>query len=227
MMHPASTVTRRGGASAARSPEAKLRPRAAVRPRAAPGVPGRPGRALSLAALLAAAAAWLGCGGGSPSDIVPPGAVDVTLVLLDEPVPRSVQLELASAEGLDVTLRVVGAELEDATGVAFELEYDPALLEFRGAEPGGLFGPGAAVGAGIVQGAPGRLVGVSARADQTQGLSGSGAVATLNFRLKQLRDSESTLIFGVPESLVYGPAGVAGQHAFLTARLVTRIRPPT
>jgi hypothetical protein len=179
------------------------------------------------ALVIAATSSWLGCGGGSPSDVVLPDQVDVTLTPLEAPVPRSVGLELAAASGRDLSLQVVGQGLEAATGVAFELRYDPGFLEFTGAGPGTFFGPAAVVGASVVEAAPGRLVGVAAGADQVQGRSGSGTLLTLQFRLRQLRDVDLPLIFEVPESLVYGPDGVAGQHVFTSAQLISRIRAPS
>jgi hypothetical protein len=179
-----------------------------------------------LAGTVVAAALWLGCGGGSPSDVVLPQEVDVTLVPQQDLVPRTVNLDLAAASGRDLSVRLLGTELEGVTGVAFELRYDPVLLEFRGVGPGTFFGQGAVLGAEVVEAAPGRLVGVAAGADQTVGRSGSGSLLTLQFRLLQLRDGETPLGFGAPESRAYDAAGTAGQHAFIGARLVTRIRAP-
>jgi hypothetical protein len=184
-------------------------------------------RALLLAATLSGALlGGLACGGGSPSDIVLPQEVDVSLAPLDAPGPHSIGLELAAASGRDVSVRVTGRALEEATGVAFELQYDTDLLELVGPDPGTFFGPSGVTGAADVDGVQGRLVGVAAKADQATGSSGDGTLLTLRFRLRQLRDADSDLIFGVPQSLVYGPAGVAGQHSFTGARLSTRIRAP-
>ena len=184
--------------------------------------------ALAWSLLAAAGWTWTGCGGGSPADTVPPDDVELTLVPLGEPAPRSVGLVLGPRPSTgEVNLELVGAELEAATGVAFELRYDAAFLEFTGVGSAAFFGTDAVWGAEVVEAAPGRLVGVAATPDQTAGRGGSGPVLSLRFRLKQLRDGESSLTFGVPESLVYGPAGVAGQHVFVGAQLVTRIRPPT
>lgn len=179
-------------------------------------------RLVLAAALLAVPA----CGGGSPSDVVLPDEVDVTLAALDESVPRSVELGLASAEGAEVGIQVLARELETSTGVAFELNYDPTFLEFRSAGPGTYFGATSVQGADVVETQPGVLVGVSANEDQGATRNGSGTLLTLQFRLRQLRDAETDLVFGFPESQVYGVSGVAGQHSFSSARLVTRIRAP-
>lgn len=180
-----------------------------------------------LGVALAAAVGGLGCGGGSPSDILNPSEVDVTLTPIGEPGANSVGLELAGADGPTLSLRVQATGLESATGVAFELRYDTQILEFTGATGGAFFGTGAVAGARVVENEPGKLVGVAAAANQGEGRSGSGTLLTLAFRLKQLRDTQSGLIFGAAESLVYGPAGVAGQHSFSSAQLVTLIRSPS
>lgn len=177
-------------------------------------------------ALAAAGGLLAGCGGGSPSDVVLPGDVDVTLVSLEEPGAHAVGLELGPVSGRELTVRVVGIDLENATGVAFELGFDPMLLEFEESGPGSFFGQGSVRGVNVVEGSPGRLVGVAAAPDQSQPQSGNGPLVTLQFQLKQLRDDSVDLIFAVPASLVYGPAGVAGQHTFSSAQLTTRIRPP-
>ena len=166
----------------------------------------------------------LGCGGGSPSDVVPPDEVDVSISPVQQPAARSLRLELAAASGPDLGIQLVGQDLEGATGVAFELRYDDAFLEFTGAGPGTFFGSNAVLGANVVETAPGVLVGVAATPDQANGVNGSGTLLTLQFQLRQLRDNETLLSFGVPQSLVYGPGGVAGNHSFTDARLVTRIR---
>jgi hypothetical protein len=185
-------------------------------------VPGTLGVLLALAA----AAYWLGCGGGSPSDVVIPQDVEVTLAPVEVPGPRSVTLALKAASGREIALDLIGLDMENATGVAFDLEYDPNFLEFVGADPGEFFGPGAVAGAGNLEDGPGRLVGVAAVFDQAVGRSGSGALLTFRFRLRELRDGITNLIFEVPQSVVYGPDSSVSQHVFTGARLVTRIRLP-
>jgi hypothetical protein len=128
--------------------------------------------------------------------------------------------------GRQITLQVSGAGLEAATGVAFELRYDPELLEFTGSSAGTFFGGDAATGAAVVEADGSLLVGVAAASDQATGRNGSGSLITLRFDLRELRDDQVDLLFGVPQSEVYGPAGVAGQHTFTGARLETRIRAP-
>ncbi len=187
---------------------------------------GTAGRTAGLALLAVAVAAGAGCGGGSPSDIVLPQDVDVTLTPLGPPGAHAVGLELAGKNGREITLQLSGAGLEGATGVAFELQYDPDLLEFTGSSPGTFFGGDAATGAAVVE-ADGRLlVGVAAAADQATGRNGAGPLLTLRFQLRELRDAQVDLLFGLPQSEVYGPAGVAGQHTFTGGRLETRIRAP-
>lgn len=177
--------------------------------------------ALGLAVL--GAGIGLACGGGSPTDVVTPVNVDVSLVGNQAPGPRSVDLQLASQSGRDVSIRVVGTGFQDVTAIAFDLSYDPDLVDFTGAGGGAFFGPDAVIGANPVQASPGRLVGVAATSSQAEGRSGDGTLMTLQFRLKALRDGEMPLIFGGSESLVYGPAGVVANHGFHDARLVTRI----
>jgi hypothetical protein len=179
---------------------------------------------LRVAAGLLVAAGGLGCGGGSPSDVLLPSLVEVTFDGPRAPEARSIVLELASASGRDVAVNVVAVGLEEVTGVAFELDYDPALLEFVGSAPGVFFGPTAVARAAVVEAAPGRLVGVSASPEQTQTRSGSGTVLTLAFQLRQLRDAESVLAFRSPESQIYGTGGSLEARAFTGGRLVTRIQ---
>jgi hypothetical protein len=167
----------------------------------------------------------IGCGGGSPSDVVLPDAVDVSLLPEGAIAAPSVTLELSAASGRDIGIAVQAVGLAGATGVAFELDYDPAVLEFVGIGPGTFFGQGGVVGAENVEGAPGKLVGVAGSVDQSP-FQGTGLLLTLQFRLRQLRDGETTLIFGVPQSLVYGTDGAAGAQSFTGARLLMRIRAP-
>jgi hypothetical protein len=155
---------------------------------------------------------------------VTPRAVSVSLQPLESSSLPAVSLELAAVSGADLALELSGSSLEEATGVVFELRYDPALLEFTGLGPGTFFGDGAKLGADVTEEEPGVLVGVAAAPDPVEGRTGSGALLTLGFRLRQLRDAETTLVFGSAESAVYGPTAIAGQHAFVGARLVTRIR---
>jgi hypothetical protein len=168
----------------------------------------------------------VGCGGGSPSDVVLPEEVDVTLLSAAPVGPKTVSLDLASANGRDVGLRVLATDFAAVTGVAFEVAYDDALLEFVGAGPGTFFGEANVSGADVVEDSPGRVVAVAAGTDQTVARDGGGTLLTLQFRLKRLRDGETPLSFGVPQSLVYGPAGVADGYVFTAASLITRIREP-
>lgn len=204
MRHPVSTRRRRANPSA-----------------------GRGAALTSLLAIALSAVAGAGCGGGSPSDIVPPGAVDVVLSPLTEVPPGSVSLELAGASGRDLSIRVEAVQLDSMAGVAFELRYDPALLDFTGIAPGVFLGADAVLGANVVEAAPGLLVGVATLPDPSILRSGSGGLLTLLFRLKQLRDAETTLVFGVPQSTVYARGGPAEGDGFTGARLVTLIRPPS
>jgi hypothetical protein len=183
-------------------------------------------RAVGPGGLAALAALWVGCGGGSPSDVVLPEDVDVTLEPIGTPAAHDVGFTLGGKDGREITLMVAGTGLAGATGVAFELHYDPDFLDFVSASSNAFFGSGSVSTARPVQGAAGVLVGVAAATDQTTGRNGSGALVTLRFRLRELRDGETDLIFGVPQSLVYAPAGVAGEHTFTGGRLVTRIRAP-
>ncbi|HEY7529166.1 MAG TPA: cohesin domain-containing protein [Gemmatimonadota bacterium] len=177
-----------------------------------------------LAGVLALALAAAGCGGGSSSDILSPRGVGVSLQPLETVGLPAVALELAAVSGSELALELSGSGLEGAAGVVFELRYDPALLEFTGVGPGTFFGDGSRIGAEVTETEPGVLVGVAAGSDPGEGRNGSGALLTLGFRLRQLRDAETTLVFGAEESAVYGTETIQGQHAFIGARLVTRIR---
>jgi hypothetical protein len=178
-------------------------------------------------AWLASVLGWLGCGGGSPADVVLPQTVDVTLTLPEtRGREHAVQLDLATVEGNVVQLDVVGLELEQITGVAFELLYEPEFLEFVGFSPGDFFGVTSVEGVRVVQASSEVLVGVAAGADQAAPRNGTGRLVALRFRLRQLRDGETQILFGFPNSTAYGVAGVAGQHSFTNATLLTRIRPP-
>ncbi len=185
-------------------------------------------RATALCALLAsvAAAALAGCGGGSPSDLVLPQDVEVTVRPSGVPGPHSVGLEYVGKNGREITLQLSGVSLEEATGVAFEIRFDDQLLEFAGSSPGTFFGADAVTGAAVSESDAAVVVGVAAAADQSVGRSGSGTLITLRVRLRELRDAENDLVFGAPQSQVYGPAGIAGQHTFTGAVLTTRIQAP-
>jgi hypothetical protein len=169
-------------------------------------------------------AGWiLACGGGSASDVLPPESVSVTF---DGPGanPRSVGLQLVSATDRELEVDVVATSLEHVTGVAFELDYDPGLLEFVESTPGSFFGADGLARAAAVEGSPGQLVGVAAAADQRADRSGTGVLVTLSFRLRELRDADSPLTFRLPESQMYGAPGSTMTQDFASARLITRIR---
>jgi hypothetical protein len=190
---------------------------------------GRSGPRRACVFLAALATLWsaAACGGGSPSDIVLPEEVEVSLTPVASPASRAVTLTLAATTGRDLSLQLVAVELAEATGVAFELSFDPALLEFRGLGPGAYFGENAVLGSDVVEDLAGHIVGVAGAADQSAGRSGSGTLLTLQFRLRQLRDGQSTLTFELPQSIVYGVAGPSSEHTFVGARLDTRIREPS
>jgi hypothetical protein len=180
-------------------------------------------RAFGLTAWFMTAGSIVACGGGSATDVVLPESVTVTFDGLPGGA-RSVGLQLVSATDREMEVNVVATSLEHVTGVAFELDYDPGLLEFVESTPGSFFGAGGLARAAAVEGAPGQLVGVAAAADQSEDRSGSGVLLTLAFRLRELRDADSQLTFRLPESEVYGAPGFTTAQEFANARLITRIR---
>ena len=75
----------------------------------------------------------------------------MTLAPIGSPGAHAVGLELVSKNGREITLQLTGAGLEGATGAAFELRYDPDLLEFTGSSPGSFFGGDAVSGVAAVE----------------------------------------------------------------------------
>jgi hypothetical protein len=137
--------------------------------------------ALLLAALSLLALACGGGGGGSPTSPPPPPAAGI--VFTPQGAPGSNTIYLASGAATTATtlvLEVRANQVTDLYGVAFNLTYPSAQLQFSSATAGALLG-GDSGSAQAVVSTPGTLVVGGSHLGAVPGANGSGVVLTLVF----------------------------------------------
>jgi hypothetical protein len=145
----------------------------------------RRGRSLSAALLLAAVGTAAGCGGGGGGGGGPtvptPG---ISFVAAGAAGAES--LSLAAGPGTSPTtleLQLRATQVSDLYGVAFDLTYPTALLDYTSPTEGSFFGtPGAGqTSLQVAEASPGRLVVGLTRLGAVPGATGSGELLTLRF----------------------------------------------
>jgi hypothetical protein len=144
-------------------------------------------RRLSLLSLGCLALSLTACGGGGggggPTDPTPPPPP--AIVFTPQGVAGVNTLSLASGAGTTDTtlvLEVRATQVTDVYGVAFDLAYPAAQLQFTRVTPGPLLASGAIQGsAQAVPLTPGNLVVGGTHLGNVPGASGSGVVLTLEF----------------------------------------------
>lgn len=155
--------------------------------------------ALGLVLLLPAlAVACGGGGGGSPSEPGPsPTATSTpsgTPTPAPTPTPGSGITFTASSSGPGIvlaqgagtsssslTVDVRAAQVTGLYGIAFDLDYPPALLHYQSATAGTFLGSSGQISMQVVESTPGHLVVGVTRLGDVRGVDGSGIVASLVF----------------------------------------------
>lgn len=94
-------------------------------------------------------------------------------------------------------------QLGDTFYAAFDVTYDPGVLEFQGASDGTFLNNGGLDGtlfqAALQNGNPGRVTVGMSRVARVRGVSGGGTL--LNLRFKALRAGTTTLAFADPRAI--------------------------
>ncbi len=137
------------------------------------------------------AAAWVaacgGGGGGGGGTAPPPPAQSLVFTLAGQPGANTIYLDAAATSNVDrLVLEVRANEVDDLFGVAFDLVFPSAFLDWdQGAVSEGDFLDTAGVGTSLIvepDGAGRLLVGYSRLGDEVPGVAGSGLLLTLEFR---------------------------------------------
>jgi hypothetical protein len=123
-----------------------------------------------------------GGGGGGPTEPTPPPPSAAAIVFTPAGAAGANSVFLASGSGSNATtllLEVRASQVTDLYGVAFDLTYPSAQLQFVQATPGPMLGA-----AGSVQAAPGaagNLIVGGTHLGNVPGATGTGVVMTLRF----------------------------------------------
>lgn len=123
-----------------------------------------------------------GGGGGGPTEPTPPPPPQAAIVFTAAGAAGANSVFLASGSGSNantLVLEVRASQVTDLYGVAFDLAYPSAQLQFVEATPGPLLGA-----AGSVQAAPGaggNLIVGGTHLGNVPGATGSGVIMTLRF----------------------------------------------
>jgi len=143
----------------------------------------------ALAVLAALALLALACGGGgggggptAPTPTPTPTPTPASIVFTGQGTPGVNAIFLASGAATTATtlvLEVRANQVTDLYGVAFDLSYPSALLQFSRATAGPLLGSSGSVQA--VVSTPGTLVVGGSHLGAVPGATGSGVVLTLEF----------------------------------------------
>jgi hypothetical protein len=139
--------------------------------------------AVLLAALSLLALACGGGGGGSPTAPTPTPTPVASIVFTPQGAPGSNTVFLAQGAATTATtliLEVRASQVTDLYGVAFNLTYPSAQLQFASATAGALLG-GDSGSAQAVVSTPGTLVVGGSHLGAVPGANGSGVVLTLVF----------------------------------------------
>jgi len=135
----------------------------------------------AVAALALAACGGGGGGGGGPTEPTPPPPPQASIVFSAQGTPGANTLFLASGAATTATtliLEVRASQVTDLYGVAFDLSYPSAQLQFVRATAGPLLAGGAVQAAA---GGAGVLVVGGTHLGNVPGANGSGVVMTLEF----------------------------------------------
>ncbi len=122
-----------------------------------------------------------GGGGGGPTEPTPPPPPTPGFVFTPQGVAGTNSLSLASGTGTTATtlvLEVRATQVTDLYGVAFDLAYPSAQIQFSRVTPGPLLSGGSAQ---AVVSTPGTLVVGGTHLGNVAGATGSGVVMTLEF----------------------------------------------
>ncbi len=122
-----------------------------------------------------------GGGGGGPTEPTPPPPPPPGIVFTPQGIAGANSISLASGAGTTAStlvLEVRAAQVVDLYGVAFDLAYPNAQLQFTRVTPGPLLSGGAAQ---AVPSTPGTLVVGGTHLGNVAGATGSGVVMTLEF----------------------------------------------
>ena len=140
---------------------------------------GRRGVILLAALALALTACGGGGGGGTPTEPTPPPVAGIVLTPQGTPGVNSLYLASGSATtATTLSLELRANQVTDLYGVAFDLTYPTAQLQFVRATAGPLLSNGAVQ---AVASTPGTLIVGGTHLGATPGANGSGVVMTLEF----------------------------------------------
>ena len=141
----------------------------------------KPSVALALAALSLLALACVGGGGGSGPTSPPPPVAGITFTPQGAPGTNSIYLASGAATtATTLVLEVHANQVTDLYGVAFNLTYPSAVLQFSNATAGALLGGDSGSVQAVVS-TPGTLVVGGSHLGAVAGANGSGVVLTLVF----------------------------------------------
>lgn len=110
--------------------------------------------------------------------------------------PQSFYLELANIAEDIFTINILVKDINDLYGTAFTLTFDPSMLLFLDAAEGGFLKSGGystSFMASPEQNYPGRLIIGYTRLGNAPGVSGSGLICTITFKV--IREGETALRF--------------------------------
>ena len=122
-----------------------------------------------------------GGGGGGPTEPTPPPAPTPGIVFTAQGIATANSLSLASGAGTTVNtliLEVRATQVNDLYGVAFDLAYPSAVLQFVRATPGAMLANGSVQ---AVTSTAGTLVVGGTHLGNVPGANGSGVVMRLEF----------------------------------------------
>lgn len=131
--------------------------------------------------LLALAACGGGGGGGTPTE-QPPPVTQPQIVFTPQSAAGANSVFLASGAATSAStlfLEVRASQVTDLYGVAFDLTYPSAQLQFVQASPGPMLGAAGSVQAAV--GPPGNLIVGGTHLGSVPGANGSGVIMTLQF----------------------------------------------
>ncbi|MBN2055820.1 hypothetical protein JW905_12905 [bacterium] len=137
---------------------------------------------LVLIAALTSMAAFLGACSSEEEEVTGDASVTFTS---DEPVPQanSVYLELSDSSSRDFEIKVMVDGINNAYGIGFNLDFDPAMFAFESGTEGDFLNTGAGTNFFASSRNPGSVVVSVSRVGTTGGVTGNGLICTLTFRV--------------------------------------------
>jgi hypothetical protein len=155
-----------------------------MRPRSEAVSPARAARRLLAAAMLLAPVACGGGGGGGGPTAPPPPPPPTPGVTVTASSASGPAITLAQSARSTISLLVLEVRANSVTGlygVAFDLQYPAALLDYQGGATAGPFlaADGATVSTQVLESAPGNLVVGLSRLGNVAGVDGSGVLLEL------------------------------------------------